>query len=219
MKNNFKKEKLLLLDLCIVIIIIPLLLKSEFVKIIIFKWLSFSDNSEYKLEYVRFISSIIGTLISVYGALLIQNTQIRQKEIAKQEQAVSYIYGNLYNCMEQLKGIYKETKRKYGINSLEYPEDVEKVCETAIGTQLKIDEEWFKKLMDSKAILNSLHELMIYKYYDKLTEIQRALDTDDVNIIKDKFYLISWFITNDGKDIHSDIKLVMRQLENIGNAR
>lgn len=81
MKNNFKKEKLLLLALGIVIIIIPLLLKSEFVKIIIFKWLSFSDNSEYKLEYVRFISSIIGTLISVYGALLM-DILVRQSRLS-----------------------------------------------------------------------------------------------------------------------------------------
>lgn len=200
-------------------IVIPYILQIEFIRNIISHWLSFSNNPDYKIAYIQLIGSIIGTFLSVYGALYIQKEQQRMEEKKKKRECAQNIYTELNTCFSELQSIFRETKLIHKISKVE-KDNIEKFCDTAIGRKLSMSGRWVENLAGAGDTFSDIDVYQIYKFYYKLQVIQEALQTKNREEIQ-KIYVpyICWFITMDGNDIHNDIKTTMNRFEKIINEK
>lgn len=219
MNKKYNYLKMILVMSLLVIIAIPYILQIDFVKNLVLDWLSFSVNSDYKIAYVQIIGSIVGTFLSVYGALFIQNEQQKNVEEKRKQECARKIYIELRTCFSELQSIYKDTKLTYKLNEIKDMDDVEKFCDTAIGRKLSLNKNWVENLAGSGDIYSDFDVTMIYKYYFKLQVIQQAFETRDVEEIK-KIYVqyICWFITSNGNDVHEDIEHFMKRMDEMTKA-
>lgn len=209
---------ILFISILLIIIMFPYILQLDGIKKWIMDWLSFSSNPDYKIAYLQLIGTIVGTFLSVYGALFIQKEEQRFTEKRKKQECVRRIYIELRACFNELESIFKDTLLTYHLSEVQ-KDDVEKFCVKAIGRKLNVREKWIEDLAGSGDSFSSFEINMIYKFYFKLQVIQQALETEDTEEIK-KVYVpyICWFMTSNGEGLHKDIKYFMKRLEEIAGA-
>lgn len=215
MKRKHNYPKIILLISILIMIILPWILQLEFVRDLIIRWLSFSNNPDYKIAYIQLIGSIVGTFLSIYGALYIQKEEQRVLDAKKKQECARKIYIELRTCFNELESIFKDTKLTYHLNKIQ-KEDIEKFCTTAIGRRLSINEKWVEALAGSGDVFCGFDTNMIYKYYFKLQVIQQALESKNVEEIR-KVYVpyICWFVMENGTGLHEDIEHFMKKMDEI----
>ncbi len=201
-----------LLFFVLILFSFPLFLRIGWIRNIISCWLSFSDNADYKIIYVQLVGGIIGTFISVYGALFIQREQQRRDEEKKKKECVRNIYTELRTCLSELCSMFRETKLFYGLRTIE-KEDIDKFCAVAEKRKLSLSDKWIENLAGAGDLFCEFEINMIYKYYFKLTAIQQAFETKNIDKIQSVFIpYICWFIYCDGSDLRKDVKEFMQSI-------
>lgn len=211
MKNQRKKynqaleklwrRKVLALNLLIfipILILFPLLMKCSVIKGFVLYLLSFTNNSHYKIAYIEFIGAMIGSLIAIYGALWVQRKSEAKHEINEQKKYARIIYNDLSFAFNDLLEIY----RRAGVKSISGTDNVEGFCQKALGVRLYLSPSWISDVAQLGDIISEIDIQTIYKYYGKLIDIDRVLQTNNVTNIKSIYSeTIAWFFCDDGTNI------------------
>lgn len=210
-----KKNKMFLLTVIAIAFASPYLLRIAILKKIVCSWLLFTENSNYVVAYVELFGGILGTFLSVYGALFIQREQHEKQEKSKSKMCARRIYIELRTCLNQLLDIFKESKKLYE-NGCISSDNRKLLCKTVVGRNISLSTRWVNNLADAGNIFSEFEIDRIYKYYVKLQIIQNALETKNEKEIE-KIYTeyVCWFISLDGTHLHNDIKEFLEKLDKI----
>lgn len=219
MKNNKNFSKLtVLIIVCAllgVVIVIPLLLKCPFIQSIVSWWLSFTEEPSYKNTYIQFWGNVISVFISIFGALRIENYLRNKSDQSAKEKCLRNLHGELKRCFYTLQNIYKDTFKTIQTNQVGQ-ENLDTFCEIAKLHKLNLNQEWVLWLAQLNGLITPYDWYVLQKFFCRLSVIDQAISSENNDTIQ-KVYVsyICWFITNDGKRIHSDIESFMNKLENM----
>ncbi len=179
---------------------------------------SFTNNNEYKIAYIEFLGVLVGSFIAIYGALWVQRKINKNVAINEQKKYARIAYYDFYFAFNDLLKMYDDTKRKYNIKSIDGEENVEKFCNGALGRNLYLNPTWISDTAQLGETLTNIELTLVYKYYGKLVNIDRALQSGEVNSIKNIYVSdIAFFIDEDNKKIHSDCGNLLKKLNAIFN--
>lgn len=213
MKQTHKYFTNVLIFLIVSAIIIPYILRIEIIKAVIVDWLSFANNNDYKIAYIQLIGSVIGTFISLYGALWVQKEQQRVIDEKKKKECARNIYIELSTCFRELQNIFKDTKVRYDLKEIRR-EDIEKFAEIAVRRELSLRKNWRENLVGAGNVFSDFEKNMIYKYYLKLQVIQQALESKSVDEVQEVYVpYICHFIKNDGDNLYNDIDDFIKRID------
>jgi len=205
----------ILIFLC-AMLLLRLLLLLPCVKQFIIFFLSFTDNVEYKVAFIELCGAIIGSFIAIYGALWTQR-KINESEKTNEQKKYTYVvYYDLDFAFKDLIEIFNETKRNYKIDEFDSEETVEKFCEVALGRKLHLNQNWIVDVSQLYDILTRVDLRQIYKCYGKLIDIDRAMQSNNVENIKKVFVKdICWLVNGNSENLHSDIQALMNKLNQL----
>ncbi len=216
-ENNKLRERNAVITVIIVwiatLIIIPLLLKLPCIRQMVLYLLSFTNNADYKIAYVEFWGTIVGSFIAIWGALFVQRKIDEKAELSNRRKYACIIYYDLHFAFKDLKDIFDETKQNYGLKEINNQTDAEKFCKVALGRKIYLNPTWIADVAQLNDVLSPTEIRMVYKYYGKLVDIDRALQSGDSENIRKIFVKdICWIISDSKGDIHNDIQKILDKL-------
>lgn len=170
-----------------ILILTPLVLKVPAVKQFALYLLSFTNNSDYKIAYVEFWGTIIGSFIAIFGALWTQKRNDRKEAINRRKKYVSIVYFDLYLAYQDLIEIFRETKQKYRLKNISDEDSKDKFCEIAVTRRLYLSPTWIEDFSQMNDVLSQTEISHIYKCYGKLLDIDRAFQSGQIKKIKEIF--------------------------------
>lgn len=201
------------------LVLIPLLLKITIVKQSILFLLSFTDNIEYKVAYIELVGAIVGSFLAIYGSLWTQSKIDEKKDKDRQKNSACIIYYDLYFAFKALIEIFDETKRKYNLEEINGEDNVNKFCEIALGRELHLNKEWITAVSRLNDAFSPIEIKQIFKYYDKLIAIDRAMQSRDTNRIKEVYIKdICWLVSGNEKKINNDCQGILGKLYSLINS-
>lgn len=173
-------------------------MKCSIIKGFVLYLLSFTNNSDYKIAYIEFTGAMIGSLIAIYGALWVQRKSEDRHERNEQKRYARIIYNDLSFAFNDLLQIYTRS----GAKSICGTDNVEAFCQKALGVRLYLSPSWISDVAQLGDIISEIDIQTIYKYYGKLIDIDRVLQTNNVANIKSIYSeTIAWFFCDDGANI------------------
>ena len=140
--NALKKKIFVIITVLIwsvVLILVPVMLKLTWIKQLFLYLLSFTSNADYKIVYVEFWGTIIGSFIAIWGALFVQRKIDKKAELSIKQKYACVIYYDLFFAFKDLKDIFEETKLVYKLQCFDNKTDVDKFCEVAKGRKIYLN--------------------------------------------------------------------------------
>lgn len=217
--DKYYEKRVLLFTLLIflgVLFFIPLLFKIPIIKSVVLYLLSFTDNGDYKVAYIELIGALIGSFIAVYGALWVQRRINKNTEIDEQKKYACIAYYDLDFAFKDLLKIHSDTKRKYKIERFDNEENVDKFCKIALGRKLYLNQNWISDMAQLGEKLSQAELRLAYDCYGKLMDIDRALQSGEVDSIKNIYVThISWLIDGNKEEMNSYCKNLLNKLHSV----
>lgn len=217
--NNKQKKNITFLAIgffIIWVVIIPLILQIPIIKQIISFLFSFTDNIEYKTVYIELTGAIMGSFLAIYGALWTQREIDKKEDNARQKKYACIVYNDLKFAFNDLIKIFDITKSNYNLSEFNGNESAEKFCKTALGCKLHLSQNWISDVAQLNDVLPQTDIEQLYKFYGKLIDIDRAMQSGDSNEIR-KLYVndILWLVSGNSRKPNSYCELMLEKLKNI----
>lgn len=198
----------------LLLFVIPLILRIPFIRQCALFCLSFTDNPDYKIAYVEMWGVIVGSFIAIYGALWTQRKidEKEKKELISKYACVTYY--DLYFSFQELIKLFDDTKRKYNLDRIDGEDSAKKLCDIALGRKFTFNQNWILDVSQLNGTLSETEIKLIYKCYDKLENINRAIGSKNLNEVTDIYSSdIGWLVSGNEKKVHSDIQNVLDKLK------
>ena len=217
-----KQYKLWTAIVLFLIIAIPLLLKIPLVRSVISMWLYFSDNPDYKIAYIELVGGLLGTFLSVLGALRIENYLREQNAEHNRREYVNTLYVEMERCFKKLKDIHDETiLNNYSKFRDLSTDDFNNFCD---AFSIAAQKHRLNLNCNYITMLSSLHGHIdlglwnnLQKYFSRLSVIDQALESGDNEKIRMVVipYVYCFINEHDNGKIHGNIEIVMRDLRKL----
>lgn len=175
-KRNPNTFFMIVSAICTVFILIPLILRIEFV----YKAISWflSPLGEYGSSYIETLGAILGTFLAVTGALWTQRKidEVQdKKELRESALIVYYDFEFVFNDVKRFMSRYM-VHQEAVCNTLENFELFKKIKEIS-HIYIYIDDNWIQNVAKLSCSVPDAEIQRIYKLYGDLNTIKRAFNS------------------------------------------
>ncbi|MBQ3519157.1 MAG: hypothetical protein IJA31_07530 [Clostridia bacterium] len=169
----------------IVLILVPVLLNITCIKQLFLYLISFTNSADYKIAYVEFWGTIIGSFIAIWGALYVQRKIDKNSEHSNQVKYAYVVYYDLRFALKDLNDICDEAINKN--NNFVKQLDVYNFYQSAKGRKIHLNPKWIADVAQLNGVFSDDEIEQIYTYYGKLVDIDRAFQSESLEKIEKAF--------------------------------
>ncbi len=185
--NKIEERKFIVITVAlwvIVLTLVPALLNITCIKQLFLYLISFTNSADYKIAYVEFWGTIIGSFIAIWGALYVQRKIDKNSEHSNQ---VKYAYVVYYDLRFALKDLNDICDEAINMNNNVKQLDFYNFYQSAKGRKIHLNPTWIADVAQLNGVFSDDEIKQIYTYYGKLVDIDRAFQSENLEKIEKAF--------------------------------